>query len=59
MVTHVMQRNNAVGDAGAIGLGEGLKSNTSLQTQMSASALVLDHPAVGTRTRAASAMRTW
>ena len=32
LVTHVMQRNNAVGDAGAIGLGEGLKSNTSLQT---------------------------
>jgi hypothetical protein len=32
LVTHVMQDDNEVGDAGAIGLGEGLKSNTSLQT---------------------------
>ncbi len=31
-LTRGMQGNNKVGDAGAIGLGEGLKMNSSLQT---------------------------
>jgi hypothetical protein len=42
LVTHVMQDDNEVGDAGAIGLGEGLKTNTSLQTLRLVSCSALD-----------------
>ena len=32
MVTHAVQTGNKIGDSGACGLGDGLKSNDSLET---------------------------
>jgi hypothetical protein len=32
MLMRLLQKNNQIGDDGALGLGEGLKVNSSLQT---------------------------